>query len=49
LKLYDGGFHDLLNDSDREAVMADVRQWITERISGGVRNAVFVEQRNARE
>ncbi|MEA2166079.1 MAG: hypothetical protein QOK37_4206 [Thermoanaerobaculia bacterium] len=32
LKLYDGGFHDLLNDTDRQAVMADVRQWIAARL-----------------
>jgi alpha-beta hydrolase superfamily lysophospholipase len=25
LKLYDGGFHDLLNDTDRQMVMSDVR------------------------
>jgi len=34
LKLYDGGFHDLLNDTVRQAVMSDVRRWIAARLSG---------------
>jgi acylglycerol lipase len=34
LKLYDGGFHDLLNDTDKQTVMSDVRRWITERLPG---------------
>jgi acylglycerol lipase len=28
LKLYDGHFHDLLSDVDREVVMADIQAWI---------------------
>jgi acylglycerol lipase len=28
LKLYDGHFHDLLNDVDKERVMADVTEWL---------------------
>jgi alpha-beta hydrolase superfamily lysophospholipase len=28
LKIYEGGYHDLLNDLDKEAVMADVKAWI---------------------
>ena len=28
LKLYDGGFHDLLNDIERERVLRDVKEWI---------------------
>ncbi len=32
LKLYEGGFHDLLNDVDREAVMGDVTTWIAARL-----------------
>jgi alpha-beta hydrolase superfamily lysophospholipase len=32
LKLYEGHFHDLLNDVDREIVMADIRRWVDERI-----------------
>ena len=32
LKLYEGHFHDLLNDVDREAVMADILGWIDARL-----------------
>jgi alpha-beta hydrolase superfamily lysophospholipase len=32
LKLYDGHVHDLLNDIDKEVVMADIQQWIDARI-----------------
>jgi acylglycerol lipase len=32
LKLYEGGYHDLLNDVDREVVMADILAWVNERI-----------------
>ncbi|MBN3957316.1 alpha/beta hydrolase [Nostoc sp. NMS8] len=32
LKLYKGHYHDLLNDIDKEVVMADIQQWIDERI-----------------
>jgi alpha-beta hydrolase superfamily lysophospholipase len=32
LKLYDGHYHDLLNDIDKEIVMADIQQWLDERI-----------------
>lgn len=28
LKLYEGHYHDLLNDIDKEVVMADIQQWI---------------------
>ena len=33
LKLYDGHAHDLLNDIDREVVMADIVHWITARLT----------------
>lgn len=33
LKLYDGYFHDPLNDLGKEAVMADIRAWIEKRIA----------------
>jgi alpha-beta hydrolase superfamily lysophospholipase len=33
LKLYQGGYHDLLNDTDKEQVMADIKAWIAARIS----------------
>lgn len=32
LKLYEGHFHDLLNDVDKEIVMADIQSWIDARI-----------------
>ena len=32
LKLYDGHAHDLLNDIDREKVMADIVEWINKRM-----------------
>ncbi|HEV8590544.1 MAG TPA: alpha/beta hydrolase [Pyrinomonadaceae bacterium] len=32
LKLYEGHYHDLLNDLDKEIVMADIQSWIDERI-----------------
>lgn len=32
LKLYEGHYHDLLNDVDKEIVMNDILQWIDERI-----------------
>ncbi len=32
LKLYEGHFHDLLNDIDKEVVLADIRQWIDVRV-----------------
>jgi len=28
LKLYEGHFHDLLNDLDKEVVTADIKSWI---------------------
>jgi alpha-beta hydrolase superfamily lysophospholipase len=33
LKLYDGAFHDLLNDIDKEKVMADVLSWINSHLA----------------
>jgi alpha-beta hydrolase superfamily lysophospholipase len=33
LKLYEGAYHDLLNDTDKEKVMADITGWIAARIS----------------
>jgi acylglycerol lipase len=32
LKLYDGHFHDLLNDVDKEAVMKDIKGWLGARL-----------------
>jgi len=31
LRLYPGAYHELLNDLDREAVLADIRDWLRER------------------
>ena len=33
LKLYEGHFHDLLNDIDKEVVMADINGWINARLA----------------
>ena len=33
LKLYEEHYHDLLNDIDKEIVVADIKHWIDERIS----------------
>jgi len=33
LKLYEGGFHDLLNDLDKNVVMQDIQDWIGARLS----------------
>jgi alpha-beta hydrolase superfamily lysophospholipase len=32
LKLYEGGFHDLLNDLDKRVVMQDIQDWIGDRL-----------------
>jgi alpha-beta hydrolase superfamily lysophospholipase len=32
LKLYEGHFHDLLNDVDKEVVMADIQTWLDARL-----------------
>lgn len=32
LKLYEGHYHDLLNDLDKEVVMGDIKNWITARL-----------------
>jgi alpha-beta hydrolase superfamily lysophospholipase len=32
LKLYEGNFHDLLNDVDKELVMQDIQGWINARL-----------------
>jgi len=32
LKFYDGGFHDLLNDTDKEVVMQEIKTWINARL-----------------
>ena len=32
IKLYEGHFHDLLNDIDKETVMGDIKSWIAARL-----------------
>jgi alpha-beta hydrolase superfamily lysophospholipase len=32
LKLYEGSFHDLLNDLDKEVVMADIKSWLNAQL-----------------
>jgi len=33
LRVYQGAFHDLLNDFDKSVVMEDIRGWIRARLS----------------
>lgn len=40
LKLYEGHYHDLLNDIDKEIVMADILQWIDRHIGKPYARAV---------
>jgi acylglycerol lipase len=35
LKLYEGGYHDLLNDTEKEMVMAEINNWIAARVPAG--------------
>ena len=41
LKLYEGGLHDLLNDSDKQLVMQDIQDWINARLSATVGTAAL--------
>lgn len=36
LKLYDGGYHDLLNDIDKETVMADILAWVDAHMTADI-------------
>ena len=40
LKLYEGHYHDLLSDLDKEVVMADIQEWITTHIPEAQADAV---------
>ncbi len=40
IKLYDGHYHDLLNDIGKEKVMADITSWIAARVSSDQPTAV---------
>lgn len=44
LKLYDGAFHDLLNDVDKEQVMADITNWLDAIVTRTVMSG-FVQSR----
>jgi hypothetical protein len=33
--MYNGMFHDLLNDVDKEVVMSDITRWIDDRLPKG--------------
>ena len=35
LKIYEGNYHDILNDIDKETVMADILEWLNGRIPAG--------------
>ena len=41
LKLYEGGFHDLLNDTDKHLVMQDIQDWINARLPATVATPVL--------
>ncbi|MFZ0453442.1 MAG: lysophospholipase [Ignavibacteriaceae bacterium] len=41
IKLYDGGYHDLLNDIIKEDVMNDILGWISKRIPTGKKTTVL--------
>jgi alpha-beta hydrolase superfamily lysophospholipase len=41
LKLYEGGLHDLLNDSDKHLVMRDIQDWINARLPATVGTAAL--------
>lgn len=43
LKLYDGHFHDLLSDVGKEAVLADILDWMNGRVAAGALEAEAAE------
>jgi alpha-beta hydrolase superfamily lysophospholipase len=45
LKLYDGVYHDPLNDEGKERVMADITAWIDARLSTGAHSGPPIEDR----
>ena len=45
LKLYDGAFHDLLNDIGKESVLADIQRWIVDHIPGSLMHQPVNEMR----
>jgi len=47
LKLYEGHYHDLLNDIDKQAVMSDITGWIDARLPRARRIAAPSDRRNS--
>lgn len=43
LKLYEGGFHDLLNDINKRLVMQDIKAWINTRLPAILSTLIPVE------
>jgi acylglycerol lipase len=43
LKLYEGGFHELLNDIDKDVVIQDIKGWINTRLPAMLSTAVLTE------
>jgi alpha-beta hydrolase superfamily lysophospholipase len=49
LKLYDGSFHDLLNDLDKAAVMHDIQDWINGRLPATSKTPVKAQAASLQE
>ena len=43
LKLYKGGYHDLLNDIDKEVVIADILSWISKHVPENIKASALSE------
>jgi acylglycerol lipase len=43
LKLYEGSFHDPLNDSDKEVVMADIKSWFNAQLPARLRTPTRIQ------
>jgi alpha-beta hydrolase superfamily lysophospholipase len=43
LKLYEGSFHDPLNDSDKEVVMADIKGWLNARLPASLEPSALTQ------
>jgi alpha-beta hydrolase superfamily lysophospholipase len=48
LKLYEGGYHDLLNDTDRDQVMADITTWVDRQLAQRQPSAAAADQPTTR-
>jgi alpha-beta hydrolase superfamily lysophospholipase len=49
LKLYEGSFHDLLNDLDKAAVMHDIQDWINGRLPATSKTPVKAQAASLQE